>query len=519
VTQQCKLGASLWEEIDIGADQSPLREDLRADVCVIGGGIAGLSTAYLLSRAGRSVVLLDAGPGGGGETRYTTAHLANVIDDRFVEVERIYGEHGIRLAAESHGAAIDRIEANVREEEIDCDFTRLDGYLFEPVEGLKDTFLRRELDAARRAGLTVEMLDAAPWPGFRTGPCLRFAGQGQFHPLKYMRGLHRAAGRRGVRLFSNTYVSEVKSGNPAVVRTRDGAEVTADHVVVATNSPMNNLVVIHTKQAPYLTYAIAAAIPTGAIPKGLYWDTLDPYHYVRLQSGAAASKELGARAETHELVIVGGEDHKTGQADDQLDRFGRLERWARERFPAMEEVVFCWSGQVMETLDGLAYIGRNPADYPNVYIATGDSGMGMTHGTIAGILLTDLIMGRGNPWIDLYDPGRKPMFTAWEFAKENINVAAQYGDWFTAGDVGSVADIAPGSGAVVRRGLRKIAVYRDENSKLHQCSATCTHLGCVVNWNHAEKTWDCPCHGSRFASDGKVLSGPASSDLKPLSEE
>jgi Rieske Fe-S protein len=185
----------------------------------------------------------------------------------------------------------------------------------------------------------------------------------------------------------------------------------------------------------------------------------------------------------------------------------------------MEEVVYCWSGQVMETLDGLAYIGRNPADYPNVYIATGDSGMGMTHGTIAGILLTDLIMGRGNPWIDLYDPGRKPMFTAWEFAKENINVAAQYGDWFTAGDVSSVADIAPGSGAVVRRGLRKIAVFRDEDNNLHQRSATCTHLGCVVNWNHAEKTWDCPCHGSRFTSGGKVLNGPAASDLKPLAEE
>jgi glycine/D-amino acid oxidase-like deaminating enzyme/nitrite reductase/ring-hydroxylating ferredoxin subunit len=518
VTRQCKLGASLWEETDVGADPAPLWEDVRADVCVIGGGIAGLSTAYLLSRERRSVVLLDAGPGGGGETRYTTAHLANVIDDRFVEVERIHGERGIKLAAESHAAAIDRIEANIREEEIDCDFTRLDGYLFEPVQGLQDTFLRRELDAARRAGLTVAMIDAAPWPGFRTGPCLRYADQAQFHPLKYLRGLHRAARRRGARLFSNTFVSAVKSGNPGVVRTRDGAQVTADHLVVATNSPMNNLVVIHTKQAPYMTYVIAAALPRGAVPQALYWDTPDPYHYVRLQPGAAAASELGARTGTHDLVIVGGEDHKTGQANDQLDRFSRLERWARERFPTMEEVLYCWSGQVMETLDGLGYIGRNPADHPNVYIATGDSGMGMTHGSIAGILLTDLIMGRGNPWTDLYDPARKPMSTAWEFAKENLNVAAQYGDWFTAGDVASVADIAPGSGAVVRRGLHKVAVFRDDDGKLQQRSARCTHLNCVVNWNHAEKTWDCPCHGSRFASDGTVLHGPAVTDLEPVPE-
>jgi glycine/D-amino acid oxidase-like deaminating enzyme/nitrite reductase/ring-hydroxylating ferredoxin subunit len=522
VARQSKLGTSLWEETGASAraaDQATLREDLRADVCVIGGGIAGLSTAYLLSREGRSVVLLDAGPGGGGETRYTTAHLANVIDDRFVEVERIHGERGIKLAAESHGAAIDRIQANVREEEIDCDFSRLDGYLFEPVAGLDDTFLRRELDAARRAGLSVEMLGSAPWPGFRTGPCLCYANQAQFHPLKYMAGLHGAAQRRGARIFHNTFAAEIRSGNPAVVRTRESAEVIADHVVVATNSPMNNLVVIHTKQAPYMTYVIAAAIPRGAVPKGLYWDTLDPYHYVRLQSGAAAARELGARVGTHEIIIVGGEDHKTGQADDQLDRFTRLERWARERFPTMEEVLYSWSGQVMETLDGLGYIGRNPADNPNVYIATGDSGMGMTHGTIAGILLTDLIMGRGNPWIDLYDPGRKPMFTAWEFAKENLNVAAQYGDWFTAGDVASVADIAPGSGAVVRRGLHKIAVFRDDDGALHQCSARCTHLNCVVNWNHAEKTWDCPCHGSRFKSDGTLLHGPAVSDLEPVPEE
>jgi glycine/D-amino acid oxidase-like deaminating enzyme/nitrite reductase/ring-hydroxylating ferredoxin subunit len=509
----CTPGTSLWEKIEV-AKKHTLAEDLRADVCVIGAGIAGLSAAYLSARAGRSVVVVDAGPGGGGETRYTTAHLASALDDRFSEVERIHGEKGIRLAAESHSAAISRIESNVREEDIDCDFERLDGYLFEPAAGVGDRFLRTELDAARRAGLEVELIERAPWPDFQTGPCLRFARQGQFHPLKYLAGLVRALERRGGRLFTKTRVSEVRGGNPGEVRVESGQRISADHVVVATNTPINNVVVVHTKQAPYLTYALAAAIPRGALPKALYWDTLDPYHYIRLQSGRAALE--GPRADTHELVIVGGEDHKTGQAGDQAERFSRLEKWARERFPSMEEVLRCWSGQVMETIDGLGFIGRNPGDHPNVYIATGDSGMGMTHGTIAGMLITDLIMGRGNPWIDLYDPARKPLSAAWEFAKENLNVAAQYGDWFTGGEVDSVADIAPEQAAVIRRGLSKVAVYRDGAGKLHQCAAACTHLGCIVHWNAPEKTWDCPCHGSRFDPDGKVLHGPAAKPLEPL---
>jgi glycine/D-amino acid oxidase-like deaminating enzyme/nitrite reductase/ring-hydroxylating ferredoxin subunit len=510
-----KLGTSLWEDVHVAQRKMSLEADVRADVCVVGGGIAGMTTAYLVTRENRSVVLVDSGPGGGGETRYTTAHLASALDDRFSEVERIHGEQGIRLAAQSHAAAISRIEETVRAEEIDCDFERLPGYLFEPSANAKDDFLRREMDAARRAGLQVEMLERAPWPDDPTGPCLRFADQGQFHPLKYLAGLERVLEQRGARLYHNTRVEEIRNGNPAEVRTEVGRRITADHVVVATNSPINNVVAIHTKQAPYMTYALATAIPRQAIPKGLYWDTLDPYHYVRLYSGPDTEEALGAsRVATHELVIVGGEDHKTGQASDQAERFVRLERWARERFGRMEEVAFSWSGQVMETIDGLGFIGRNPGDNPNIYIATGDSGMGMTHGTIAGMLLTDLIVGRGNPWIDLYDPGRKPLLAAWEYAKENLNVAAQYSDWFTGGEVASVGDITPGTGAVMRRGLSKIAVYRAEDGKLHQCSATCTHLGCVVSWNDAQKTWDCPCHGSRFDKTGKVLHGPAPRDLE-----
>jgi len=235
----------------------------------------------------------------------------------------------------------------------------------------------------------------------------------------------------------------------------------------------------------------------------LYWDTPDPYHYVRL------TEEAG-----HEVLIVGGEDHKTGQADDTNERFDRLEEWTRERFPTSGELEFRWSGQIMEPVDGLAFIGRNPGDQ-NIYVVTGDSGNGMTHGTIAGILLTDLILGRDNDWATLYDPSRISPQAAAEFAKENLNAVAQFGDYVTSGDVDDVSKIVRGSGAVIRRGLKKVAVYRDTHGVLHEHSAVCPHLGCIVDWNSTERTWDCPCHGSRFDTSGKVVNGPAISGLSP----
>ncbi|MGH8639292.1 MAG: FAD-dependent oxidoreductase, partial [Burkholderiales bacterium] len=262
-------------------------------------------------------------------------------------------------------------------------------------------------------------------------------------------------------------------------------------------------------------YVIGVRVPAGAISHALYWDTADPYHYVRLQR--TSNRDVGGdNVAAFEVLIVGGEDHKTGQAQDAEARFTRLERWARERFPAAGDVEFRWSGQVMETQDGLAFIGRNPMDAENVFVVTGDSGMGMTHGTIAGILLTDLIVGRENPWADLYSPSRIRTGAAGEFVKENLNVALQYTAWITGGEVASVDEIAPNTGAVLREGLIKVAVYRDEAGELHRRSAVCTHLGCIVSWNPAARTWDCPCHGSRFDRFGTVVNGPAPSDLSAV---
>lgn len=488
--------------------ETPLTKKAFADVCLVGAGIAGMTTAYLLAREGKSVIVLDDGPIGGGMTGRTTAHLVTALDDRYFDLERLHSEEGARLAAQSHRASIDCVERIVNDEKIDCEFERLDGYLFVPPEDSLE-ILDDELAAAHRAGLTdIEKVSRVPWESFDTGPALLFPRQAQFHPLKYLAGLAEAIKRKGGRIHTGTHATEIEGGKLAHIKTGNGAVVTADAVVIATNSPVNDLIAIHTKQAAYQTYVIGARVPRDSVTRALYWDTPDPYHYVRLE-----------RVDSYDVLIVGGEDHKTGQADDANERFAALEEWTQTRFPMAEKIEYRWSGEVLEPVDSLAFIGRNPMDAANVYIATGDSGNGMTHGTIAGMLLTDLIVGRGNEWAEIYDPSRKTLRAIPEFAKENLNVATEYVDLVLPGEVNSADEIPLGSGAIVRRGLTKVAVYRDEDGAAHERSAICRHLGCVVNWNSLEKTWDCPCHGSRYDAFGHVIQGPANSDLPELAPD
>ncbi len=515
---------SLWSATAETTPFESLSHDEEVDVCVIGGGIAGLTTAYQLLEAGRSVVLLEDGLLGGGMTCRTSAHLSAILDDRFSELERLRGPGATRMAAASHAAAIDRIEEIIAREKIDCDFRRVSGYLFpgserDPADAQSE--LEEELAAARNAGVNVEKLPRTPVRGFGDAPCLHFPGQAQFHPLRYLEGLAHAVIARGGRI-RKAHATVVEAGDPAFVRAGEYS-VKARNVVVATNVPVNNLVALHLKLAAYMTYVLAIRVPKDSVTTALYWDTDSPYHYIRLVKdpgdNASGERTPGPQNDPgYDLLIVGGEDHRTGDIPAGDPPHARLEAWIRKRIPAAGEVAWRWGGQVMETIDGLAYIGKNPVDRDNVYVVTGDSGMGLTHGTLGGMLIADLITGRDNPWKDLYDPSRKPLKATAEFTPETLHAVARYADWVTGGEIPDAQSLAKGAGAVVRDGLTKAALYRDDDGVLHACSAVCPHLGCVVAWNGNEKTWDCPCHGSRFDPLGRVLNGPANRNLTPYDD-
>jgi glycine/D-amino acid oxidase-like deaminating enzyme/nitrite reductase/ring-hydroxylating ferredoxin subunit len=490
---------STWMDVEVPLYRAALPPGIHVDVCVIGAGIAGLSTGYHLARQGASVIVIDDGPIGGGETGRTTAHLASALDDRYCELERLHGADGARMAAASHAAAIDDIAAITARHGIDCGFRHVDGYLFAPA-GSSPDIVRRELDAARRAGLAAELIARPPAIAVDIGPCLRFPDQAQFHPLAYLRGLAQAFVEAGGQIHTGVRAERVEPGKPGRIVTDGGETILASAIVVATNAPISSRVTIPLRQAAYRSYVVGLDLAPGAVAPALFWDTADPYHYVRVADG------VGGR----QVLIVGGEDHKTGQADDATARYDRLEDWAREHFPMVGTTVARWSGQIMEPADGLGYIG---AMGDGTYVITGDSGNGLTHGALGALLVTDLVLGRSNPWATLYDPHRTSLRAAGSLVRENANTAAQYADWLRSGDVRSADDIAPGQGAIVRRGLHMVAVYRDEAGACHERSAACTHLGGRVHWNAAEKTWDCPCHGARYDAMGRVVNGPAVRDL------
>lgn len=497
----------VWPGTESLASPVPLGHDFRTEICVVGAGIAGLSVAYQLLGAGSRVAVIETGTDVAmGETGRSTAHLASALDDGFGLLEGLFGTDGARLAAASHALAIDTIERIAAAEGIACDFTRLDGYLFNGTEGGVD--LAAECAAARRAGLAAEMVARAPIEGFETGPAIRFADQARIDPLAYTRGLAAAVRAKGGRIFTGSHVDSIEGGHPARVSTRQGWHILADAVVVTTNTPINDRVALHGKMAPFRTYAVAAPLEPGATADALFWDTQDPYHYVRF-----------ARAgDGRSMLVVGGEDHRVGHPAHGDERWRRLDEWARARFPGLGPVEWRWSGQIMEPVDSLAFIGRNPMDEDNVFVAAGDSGHGITHGTIAGLLLADLVLGRANPWTQLYDPSRLTLKAASGYADTNLHVAEHYTEWLTGGDVGEIGQIAAGSGAVVRSGLSKLAVYRDDAGVIHKRSAVCPHLKCIVAWNDAEKSWDCACHGSRFDRYGRVVNGPSNEPLHSIEE-
>lgn len=504
---------SYWTDTTTPSKKNPLKENLETEVVIIGGGLAGLSVAYCLIQSGKSIVLVEDGFIGSGETGRTTAHLVTALDDRYYDLERTFGDEKTKLIAESHITAINFVERTIHKENIDCGFERVNGYLFRHPSDHKDA-LKLELKAALNAGVEIKEVDAAPGL-LQTEQALCFLNQAQFHPLKYLDGLCKAIEKKGGKIFTGTHASKI---NHEGITTEAGFTVKAKHVVVATNSPVNNIYTTFEKQYAYRTYVIGALVKKDLLPKALWWDTGDfksnskvpPYHYTRVHP----------YNEQYDLLICGGEDHPTADTSKtkviEEDRYELVEAWARKYFP-IGEVVYRWSGQVLEPMDGIAFIGRNPFDHDNVYIITGDSGNGMTHCPFAGLLISDLINGKDNKWEKLYSPLR---FTVKKSTAEMkllfddlVNVLKK---WFYTGCV-ELSSIKNGEAGIVKLDGKKCGAYRDESGKLYLVSADCTHLKCMVLWNNDEKSWDCPCHGSRFTYKGNVINGPANFDLPAYS--
>ena len=498
---------SLWMRVEVLPDASAAKGALTADTVIVGSGIAGLSAAYELAAAGQKVIVVDRGSIAGGMTSRTTAHLAPICDDTISSLIDLRGEEMARLFQQSQEAAVDRIEAIVGELDIDCAFRRLDGFLF-PAEDMKreeaKKQLDKELEAARKAGAAAEHAKGVPFVGFKTAPALRYPRQATFHPLKYLQAITRTVVDKGGKVFANSPVVRIEASPQGVeVHTENGARIAASHAIVATNSPINKRVELHSKMAPYRTYAMAFSIARGTLPDALYWDMADPYHYVRLHPGSGKG----------DYLIAGGEDHKSGEADDGAERFGKLEAWIRKLVPELGKEAHRWSGQVMTTLDHCGYIGRDPHD-ERVFVVTGDSGQGITHGALAGLLLRNLIVSGSSPWESVYDPSRKTAKAIGTYISENVTAIKNFAEYLLPSELDSAEALKPGEGGILIDGLKRLAACRDRDGTLHVRSGVCTHLGCHVNWNSTEQCWDCPCHGSQFAPDGAVLNGPALSPLE-----
>lgn len=510
---------SVWMEVNPTRSYSPLDRDIDCDVCIIGAGIAGLTAAYMLAEQGKNVAVIEKFPQiGQGETSRSTAQLVIFTDFSYSQLKRMHGDK-VLLIAESHRYAKEAIARIAMDEGIDCDYRQVPVYLFAPREKDHEK-LDKEAEILGEINVSFTRHERLPTAGLPAHPCLEVPGMAQIHIMKYIYGLGEAVERRGVKIYTDTKATEIDEKKENVeIRTEAGHLIRCQHLITATNSPVSVLTGVHLKQSAWRTYVVGLRVEKGALPYAIWWDTLEPYHYVRL-----------VEFPEYDVLIAGGEDHHTGRDEqggpdamtqekgESPERFDALEAWARSTFPQCGEMLYRWSGQVMESIDGIGYNGRHLGD-ERIFVITGDTGSGTTNATLGARLITDLILGQESPWEKLYSPARLNLRAADELAKEGAAAFWQFTDYVTPGDLDDPTAIAEGSGALVREGLKKVAVYKDEQGTLHRMSPVCPHVGCIVQWNDVEKSWDCPCHGSRFDCYGKVLNGPAKSDLAELEAE
>ncbi len=490
-----------------------LDHDLNVDVAIVGGGITGLTAAYLLKREGLSVAVIDRDRAGGVDTGHTSAHVTCVTDQDLTDLASTFGRDHAQATWDAGLAAIDTIDRIVRDNDIACEWRWVTGYKVSMPDGGDVPHLRDEAALAGDLGFDAWFRDAVP---FFQRPGIEYAGQAKFHPRKYLAALAKLVDGGGSHIFDRTACDEV-CDEPLSVKA-NGHRISAGYVVIATHTPLTgktNLVsalLFQTKLYLYTSYVVAGAVPfvsaSGSadhrrLPEALFWATNDPYDYLRID-----------RRRDYDFAILGGKDHKTGQVDDTTACFEAMEKKAQSVLPGFE-LRYRWSGQVVETNDGLPFIGESS---DRQFIATGYAGNGMTFGTIAGVMARDAAVGRSNPWNGLFDVGRsKIKGGTWDYVKENADYPYyMMRDRFAGADGKSLREVRRGEGKILELDGQQVAVYRAPDGAVTKLSATCTHMGCTVGWNNAEQTWDCPCHGSRFRPTGQVLAGPAESPLEPI---
>ncbi|MDS0477875.1 FAD-dependent oxidoreductase [Natrinema sp. 1APR25-10V2] len=502
---------SLWLATTPTTEYGPLEDGLDVDVAVVGGGITGLSAAINLKEAGRSVAVFEADRIVESTTGHTTAKLTSqhgLIYDTLVSE---FGEERARQYAEANEAAIDEVQRRVEEMDIDCDFHRTEAYTYAASPDDRET-IRDEVAAAQRVGLPASYAEETPLP-FDTDGAVRFDEQAEFHPRKYLLAIAEAIHGDGSHVFEETRALEVEPGSPSRIETEHG-DVIADDVVVATHFPVLDRAGYFARMHPHRAYLLAVRVDETPL-EGMFYGTESPPATMRTYSPSTAAGEHGGESEDDELLLVGGQSHKPSVSGvPTSERYRRCEAFVREHF-TVESIEYRWSTMDYEPVDQVPFIGKIDPLAGNVYVGTGFNGWGMTNGTAAGTILADLIVEGSSPWADAFDPQRlTPGASAKSFLEENAKVGGSFvadriKSLLAGLEKGSTADLARGDARIVRRASQPVGLYHDEEGSTHAVSATCPHMGCLVRWNDAERTWDCPCHGSRFTYDGDVLSGPA----------
>ena len=502
MTNTSEKHASFWIDSTPITSYPCLENRVSVDVAIIGGGIVGLTAATLLKRAGKTVAVIESRQVAAGVSGHTTAKVTSLHQLIYADLIKQIGEQKARLYAESNQAGVEQVAAFVEEAQIDCDFSRQSSYTFAEPDSELDQ-IKSEVEAALKLGLPASFVKETSLP-FAIAGAIKLDNQAQFHVRKYLLHLAKNIAGDGSYLFENTRVQKVDEGDSCYVVTELGV-ITAHDVIVATNLPILNQGLFFAKTYPERSYIVGAKIDPSKAPVGMYIGSGESSHSIR-----TTPYEDGL------LLLVGGEGHKVGTDSNTEERYKKLESYARDRF-GIESFAYRWSNQDMVSFDKLPYIGHLTPFNKHIYVATGFSLWGMSKGTMSGMVLTDLILGKDNPYKELYDSLRATPFLTVESVKQEVDVATRWiGDRFKGLLSSSFNEVAQGEGKLLTIDNEKVAAYRDEQGTVHAVSATCTHLACIVSWNNAEKSWDCACHGARFSCDGKVIQGPAVKDLEQV---